>query len=82
MLRIMVGPDDLAVSRFAVSPLGELEHLTRKLPASSAAKRSGQESCYVTWVGLEVEATVYPHQFEPGGGNVSPRSATTPASAP
>ena len=31
MLRIMVGPDDLAVSRFAVSPLGELEHLLRHL---------------------------------------------------
>jgi DNA-binding transcriptional ArsR family regulator len=27
----MVGPDDLAVSRFAVSPLGELEHLLRHL---------------------------------------------------
>lgn len=31
MLRIMVGPDDLAVSRFAISPLGELEHLLRHL---------------------------------------------------
>jgi DNA-binding transcriptional ArsR family regulator len=31
MLRIMVGPDDLAVSRFAVSPLGELQHLLRHL---------------------------------------------------
>lgn len=31
MLRIMVGPDDLAVSRFAVSPLGELDHLLRHL---------------------------------------------------
>lgn len=31
VLRIMVGPDDLAVSRFAVSPIGELEHLLRHL---------------------------------------------------
>jgi DNA-binding transcriptional ArsR family regulator len=31
MLRIIVGPDDLAVSRFAVSPLGELGHLLRHL---------------------------------------------------
>lgn len=31
MLRIKVGPDDLAVSRFAISPLGELEHLLRHL---------------------------------------------------
>lgn len=31
MLRIEVGPDDLAASRFAVAPLAELEHLLRKL---------------------------------------------------
>ena len=31
MLRIEVGPDDLAASRFAVAPLAELEQLLRKL---------------------------------------------------
>ncbi|MHA3701575.1 DUF5937 family protein [Jatrophihabitans sp. YIM 134969] len=31
MLRIEVGPDDLAASRFALAPLMELEHLLRKL---------------------------------------------------
>lgn len=31
MLRILVGPDDLAASRFAIAPLAELEHLLRKL---------------------------------------------------
>lgn len=30
-MRIEVGPDDLAASRFAVAPLAELEHLLRKL---------------------------------------------------
>jgi DNA-binding transcriptional ArsR family regulator len=31
MIRIEVGPDDLAASRFAVAPMVELEHLLRKL---------------------------------------------------
>jgi DNA-binding transcriptional ArsR family regulator len=30
-MRFHVGPDDLAASRFAISPLGELEHLLRRL---------------------------------------------------
>lgn len=35
MLRLHVGPDDLAASRFAVSPLVELEHLLRHLGGGS-----------------------------------------------
>jgi DNA-binding transcriptional ArsR family regulator len=47
MLRIEVGPDDLAASRFAISPMGELESLLRKLdgprsrtPAGAAMRAS------------------------------------------
>lgn len=47
MLRLEVGPDDLAASRFAVAPLVMLEHLLRKLdqrhsrtPAAGAVRAS------------------------------------------
>jgi len=41
MLRIEVGPDDLAASRFAISPMGELESLLRKLDGPRSRTPSG-----------------------------------------
>jgi hypothetical protein len=41
MLRIVVGPDDLAASRFAISPMGELESLLRKLHGPRSRTPSG-----------------------------------------
>lgn len=35
MLRIQVGPDDLAASRFAIAPMAELEYLLRRLDRPS-----------------------------------------------
>ena len=41
MLRIEVGPGDLAASRFALSPMGELEHLLRKLDRPDSRTATG-----------------------------------------
>jgi DNA-binding transcriptional ArsR family regulator len=41
LLRIEVGPNDLAASRFALAPLVELEHLLRKLDRPGSAATSG-----------------------------------------
>ena len=42
MLRIDVGPDDLAASRFAIAPLAELEHLLRKLDGPAGRTATGE----------------------------------------
>lgn len=41
-MRIEVGPDDLAASRFAIAPMTELEHLLRKLDRPNARTASGR----------------------------------------
>lgn len=45
-MRFHVGPDDLAASRFAIGPLGELEHLLRRLdrPSRAPSGRAFSES--------------------------------------
>ncbi|HEY7048478.1 MAG TPA: DUF5937 family protein [Jatrophihabitantaceae bacterium] len=41
-MRIEVGPDDLAASRFAIAPMTELEHLLRKLDRPNARTATGR----------------------------------------
>ncbi len=41
MLRLQVGPGDLAASRFALTPLGELDHLLRKLDGPNTRTPAG-----------------------------------------
>jgi len=45
-MRFQIGPDDLAASRFAIGPLGELEHLLRRLdrPSCSPSGRAFSSS--------------------------------------
>jgi DNA-binding transcriptional ArsR family regulator len=50
MLRIDVGPDDLATSRFAVSPLVELGHLLRHLGSGGARTSRWPMSMRARWV--------------------------------
>ena len=42
MLRIVVGPDDLAATRFAIAPLAELEHLLRKIDGPAGRTQTGE----------------------------------------
>jgi DNA-binding transcriptional ArsR family regulator len=49
MLRIMAGPDDLAISRFAISPLGELQHLLRHLGGTGGRRNQLPSPIRTRW---------------------------------
>ena len=49
MLRIEVGPDDLAASRFALAPMAELEHLLRRLDQPRSRTASGRAFSASRW---------------------------------
>ena len=49
MLRIEVGPDDLAASRFGIAPLAELEFLIRRLKRPGARNLAGGSGAPARW---------------------------------
>lgn len=49
MLRIVVGPDDLAATRFAIAPLAELEHLLRKIDGPGGRTATGESVRASRW---------------------------------
>jgi DNA-binding transcriptional ArsR family regulator len=55
LLRIDIGPDDLAATRFAIAPLAELEHLLRKLDRPHSR----------TTAGLAVRASRWGQRYAP-----------------
>ncbi len=48
-MRILVGPDDLAASRFALAPMAELEHLLRRLDRSTTRTPTGKPFASSRW---------------------------------
>jgi len=48
-MRIEVGPDDLAASRFAIAPVAELEHLLRQLDRPGRRTATGDPARASRW---------------------------------
>lgn len=50
MIRIRVGSDDLAATRFALAPLSELEFLFRRIDASGGRRTAGGPAPTIRWL--------------------------------
>jgi DNA-binding transcriptional ArsR family regulator len=75
VLRIEIGPDDLAASRFGIAPLSELEFLIRRLNRPGARSEAGGSGAPARWaaryadlhndLGLRVVRALQPSSWGP-----------------